>query len=100
MDSAQIMTRLIRRKVRCRHVIEGTWEEINLHEAELTGRQVRLTIKPEKPASRKPSASSERATAAAKPKELKGYGMLAGILSSEDYYREKREDKIREDRLL
>jgi hypothetical protein len=79
------------------HVIEGTWEEIKRHEAELAGRHVRLTITPRKT---KPSKSSVPAKAVAKPKELHGYGMFAGLLSTEDYFREKREDTIREDRSI
>ena len=30
-------------------VIEGTWEEIERHKPELIGRQLRLTVKHEKP---------------------------------------------------
>ena len=29
------------------HILTGTWEEIKMHEAELVGRQVRLTVLPE-----------------------------------------------------
>jgi len=78
-------------------VIEGTWEEIKLHEPELTGRRVRLTVKPEKPTATKPSVPAD---VAPKVKVLRGYGMLAGLISTEEYFREKREDTIREDRDL
>ena len=78
-------------------VIEGTWEEVKRHEAELIGRQVRVTIKPEKPAIQKQKAP---ATTPGQPKVLRARGMLAGILSTEEYFREKREDTAREDRSL
>ncbi|MGO8671489.1 MAG: hypothetical protein ACLQVD_09030 [Capsulimonadaceae bacterium] len=55
------------------HVIEGTWEEIKRHDAELMGRQVRLTIKPEKPTTRKPNSPT------AQPKKLIGYGAFKGM---------------------
>ena len=77
-------------------VIEGTWEEIERHKAELIGRQLRVTIKPDRPLSRKRSTRAKQATM----KELSGYGMLAGVLSTEDYFREKLEDTAREDRML
>jgi hypothetical protein len=78
-------------------VIEGTWEEVKRHEAELIGRQVRLIIKPYKPTTHKPKAQK---TAQTEPKILRARGMLAGILSTEEYFREKREDTAREDRSL
>jgi len=78
-------------------VIEGTWEEIKRHEAELAGRHVRVTIKSDRSTMRKPRAPLKTTTAA---KELRGRGMFAGILSTEDYFREKREDTAREDRSL
>jgi len=79
------------------HVIEGTWEEIKRHEAELIGRHVRLTIKPDKPATHKQKAQP---TVPTEPKILRARGMLAGLLSTEEYFREKREDTAREDRSL
>ena len=75
-------------------IIEGTWEEIKSHESELIGRHLRVIITPEAP------TPSELAEGAIKPKVLRGYGMFAGLLSTEDYLREKREDMIREDRDL
>ena len=79
------------------HVIEGTWEEIKSHEAELIGHHLRVIITPEEQTTPEPS---EPVKTEAHTKVLRGHGMLAGILSSEDYFREKREDTIREDRLL
>ncbi|MGO8673757.1 MAG: hypothetical protein ACLQVD_20660 [Capsulimonadaceae bacterium] len=70
-------------------VIEGTWEEIKLREAELIGHYLRVTVNPDPPAK-----------TADEPKVLRGYGMFAGLLSTEDFLRERREDTIREDRLL
>ena len=80
------------------HVIEGTWEEIERHKAELIGRHLRVTVTPERPAPRKPITPA--AQAPAKVKELRGRGMFAGLLSTEEYFREKREDTEREDRSL
>lgn len=79
------------------YVIEGTWEEIERHKAELIGRHLRVTVTPKKPAPRK---ATPPATVVAKPKELRGYGMFAGLLSSEELIREKREETAREDRDL
>lgn len=80
------------------YVIEGTWEEIERHKAELVDRQLRLTVMPEKPVARKPSAPAKLA---AKPKELVGFGAFRDALSStEQYMREKREETLREDRSL
>jgi len=36
-------------------VIEGTWEEIKRHEAELVGRHLRVTVKSEGATRRKPT---------------------------------------------
>lgn len=76
-------------------VIEGTWEEIERRKAELIGRQLRVIIKPEKSPLRKPSRSAQ---AAAQPKKLVGRGMLAGILSTEDFMRQKQEEIDLEER--
>ena len=50
-------------------VIEGTWEEIKRREAELAGRHIRVTIRPEKSAEHR-KASQEPASAAAIRKRL------------------------------
>ncbi len=79
-------------------VIEGTWEEIERRKSELIGRQLRVTIKPERPAVRKsgkPASSSTTAQA----KELSGFGAFKDALpSSEEYMREKRAEIEREER--
>jgi hypothetical protein len=82
------------------HVIEGTWEEIERHKAELIGHHLRVTVTAERPPQRKPSTPAHKAKATAPAKELRGYGMFAGLLSTEEYFREKREDTAREDRSL
>ncbi len=58
------------------HVIEGTWEEIKSHEAELIGRHLRVTITPERPTARKPSAPPEATTQA---KVLRARGAFKGM---------------------
>ena len=71
-------------------VIEGTWEEIERHKAELVGRHLRVTITPERPALDKQSAPPKK-LAAARPKVLTGFGAFKGkIGSSEEFAREKR----------
>jgi len=76
------------------HVIEGTWEEIKRHESELIGHHLRVII------TAGPATMNEPSESAPKPKVLRGYGMFAGLLSTEELLREKREDTIREDRSL
>ena len=46
------------------HVIEGTWEEIERHKAELIGRHLRVAITPERPALHKRSAQRNKSPAA------------------------------------
>lgn len=81
-------------------VIEGTWEEIERRKAELIGQQLRVMILPKKTTTGKPSHETNKSPQAAKPKELRARGMFAGIVSTDEYLREKREDAIREDRFL
>ncbi|HME00452.1 MAG TPA: hypothetical protein VKM93_24365 [Terriglobia bacterium] len=81
------------------HVIEGTWEEIERHKAELIGRHLRVTITPEKPALHKQSARSKKSAAATQAKGLTGFGAFKGkIGSSEEFAREKRAEIEREER--
>ena len=77
------------------HLIEGTWEVIERHKAELIGHHLRVIVTPERPAARKPRLPA--AQSLANVKELRGRGMFAGILSTEEYFREKREDTERQD---
>ncbi len=78
-------------------VIEGTWEEIERRKEELIGRYLRVIITPERPAV---LDAPEKLPVEAEPKKLRAFGMLAGVLSTEEYLREKREDTLREDRSL
>lgn len=79
------------------HFIEGTWEEIESHKAELIGHHLRVIITPKSTERRNPATPAE---VTAPEKVLRARGTLAGVLSSEDYFREKREETIREDRSL
>jgi hypothetical protein len=81
------------------HVIEGTWEEIERHKAELMGRHLRVTISPEGPALHKRSVQRKTLAAATQPKVLTGFGAFKGkIGSSEEFAREKRAEIEREER--
>jgi len=82
------------------HVIEGSWEEIKRHEAEFVGHHLRVTITPQKPLPHQPKAPVKARLALPKAKKHPVRGMFAGIISTEEYLREKREDTLREDRLL
>ena len=80
------------------HVIEGTWEEIKRHEAELIGRHLRVTILPEPDAR---SARPDKLAVSKHPKVLTGFGAFKGkIGSSEEFAREKRAEIEREERNL
>jgi hypothetical protein len=78
------------------HVIEGMWEEVKRREAELAGRFVRVTIKPE-PRTTKQGAPHQKPAADTSPR-VSAYGKYAGILSSEDFIRAKQEEIDLEDR--
>jgi len=69
------------------HIIEGTWDEIKRHEAELIGRYLRVTIKPEAP--------TRTIRSAKRPSALGKYAFVAG--GSEEYAREKQAEIERED---
>jgi len=62
--------------------------------------EVRLVPPAESQKADKKDRSTVAPEADAKPKQLRGRGMLAGILSSEDFMRRKREDIALEDRPL
>ena len=70
-------------------VIEGTWEEIERHKAELKGHWLRVIIQPEKP-QRENVAQSKR------PSALGKYAFVAG--GSEEFALEKQAEIVREDR--
>lgn len=66
-------------------ILEGTWEEIKQHEAELTGQRLRVFINPDTklPALRQEKVA-EKTKAKQQPKQLQGHGMFASVLSSEN----------------
>ncbi len=80
------------------HVIEGTWEEIERRKSELIGRHLRVIITPEKPVMRKQNTPAQKTTSSAPPHRVSAMGKYAGILSTEDYFRDKQEDIDLEDR--
>jgi len=76
------------------YVIEGTWEEVKRHEAELRGRHLRVTVTAEKRAQRKHSPP-----AATSPKKLVGYGAFKGLFGGvEGFLAAKQEEVELEDR--
>jgi len=78
-------------------VIEGTWEEIERHKAEFSGHQLRLTIKPQHSATLKPKSPQNTATGVTPPR-ISAMGKYPGILSSEEFMRQKHEGYDPEDR--
>jgi hypothetical protein len=82
------------------YVIEGTWEEIERHKAELVGLQLRLTIKRGKTALRSPATRATQ-KAAEQPKKLVGYGAFKGMTGgSEALAQEKKAEIELEERNL
>lgn len=71
------------------HIIEGTWEEIESHKAELIGRQLRVIVKP--------VGRSVRATNTPKRASVLGkYAYVPG--GSDEFAKEKQAEIDREDR--
>ena len=86
-------------------VLEGTWEEIKLHEAELAGRRFRLVPVPPVTDIAPPKASDSEqvdlGTTRIIRRELIGMGKFAGIIpSSDEFIRQKQEEIELEDRIL
>jgi len=85
--------------------LEGTWEEIKLHDSELSGKRFRLVPilpEPAKPiaAHRKGGQGSQRENRNS-PRQLTGMGKFAGIIpSSEEFMRQKQEEIELEERNL
>jgi hypothetical protein len=75
------------------HVIEGSWEEIKSHEAELVGRHLRVTIKSETPATHTTRPSNR---SSGRPSALGKYAFVAG--GSEEFAIEKQIEIEHEDR--
>lgn len=78
-------------------VLEGTWEELKLHDKELSGKRFRLILlasEPDKTASKASNAPQEASPAptAQAPRQLTGMGKFAGIIpNSEEFTRQKQE---------
>jgi hypothetical protein len=77
------------------HILEGTWEEIKLHEVELAGRELRVIVKPVAPPSHPKSHTIASQKGAGR---VSAMGKYAGVLSSEEFMRRKQEDIALEDR--
>jgi hypothetical protein len=75
-------------------IIEGTWEEIERHKAELMGRRLRVTIQPEAPLA--DTAAPTRTAPARQFSALGKYAFVAG--GSEEFAQEKQAEIEREDR--
>ena len=77
-------------------VIEGTWEEIKLREADLVGRHLRVIATDEPPAARTPWAAD---AASGKPKVLRAQGAFKGKFGgTEETFANKRAEIELEDR--
>ena len=77
-------------------VLEGTWEEIKLHDRELAGRFLRVIVEPEKAQAQEVETKTEQPV---QPKKLRGYGMFAHIPGgSEEFAREKQKEIELEER--
>jgi len=80
------------------HVIEGTWEEIERHKAEFVGYHLRVTVTRMRQTSQKTGKSAKQATVNSPQPRISAMGKYAGILSSEDFMRQKQEEIELEDR--
>jgi hypothetical protein len=84
-------------------VLEGTWEELKLHEEELSGKRFRLIplppeVEPTPSKARKPRENKSQRHSPQAPRRVTGMGKFAGILSSEEFLRQKQEDIELEER--
>lgn len=73
------------------NVIEGTWEEIEHHKAELIGRHLRVTIKPEISSDAPVNPASKKL-----PSALGKYAFVVG--GSEEFAKDKQSEIEIEDR--
>ena len=84
-------------------ILEGTWEELKLHDHELRGKRFRLVpvaplLSISKPETVK-SVPDGSETKVVKPRKLMGRGMLADLgLTTEEYMRNKHEEIALEER--
>ena len=72
------------------NVIEGTWEEIERHKAELIGHHLRVTITPERRITSKHSTSE----AVTNPKVLRGRGAFKGMFGGTAAIIAEKQDEI------
>ena len=85
-------------------VLEGTWEELKLHEKELSGKRFRLVpLASEAETTAFKASNSQMETVqvpdAKVPRQLTGMGKFAGIIpSSEEFMRRKQEEIELEER--
>ena len=85
-------------------VLEGTWEELKLHEEELSGKRFRLVPLSPEPDKAAAKGSKSKRNAAQEPnikgpRQLTGMGKFAGIIpSSEEFIRQKQEEIELEER--
>ncbi len=78
-------------------VLEGTWEEIKLHDGELAGRFLRVIVEPNMAQSQEEVGT--KTDQPGQPKRLRGYGMFAHIPGgSEEFAWEKQKEIEREER--
>ena len=75
------------------HIIEEIWEDIERRKAELIGRRLRVTIKPEKAAGNRRSVKAVQETL---PSALGKYAFVSG--GSEEFALENQAEIEREDR--
>jgi len=79
-------------------VLEGTWEELKLHDRELSGKRFRLIAIPREPSSDK---DAPRRSGQKPRRQLTGMGKFAGIIPcTEEFMRQKQEEIEVEDRNL
>jgi len=78
-------------------VLEGTWEEIKLHDRELSGRRFRLVAMPQEQPKhdfqQRSRGQSSKRESQASPRQLTEMGKFAGIIpSSEEFMRQKQDE--------
>ena len=85
-------------------VFEGTWEELKLHDEELSGKRFRLVPLSTESYKTASNGSKSKSSASQKPmsqtpRQLTGMGKFAGIIpSSEEFMRHKQEEIELEER--
>jgi hypothetical protein len=100
MIEAEVMIKMSRT-----HILEGTWEELKLHEKELAGKRFRLVPvlpEPARAASGAGRAKGGAVKSGSQPlRHLSGMGKFAGLIpSSQEFIREKQEEIELEERKI